>query len=423
MANNPVSITYIGHGQSGVWSDPRNWTNGVVPGAANTALFTSSAVLNGPIEVDNLMLLGAETITINGQVKTDSANSCQSFMACEGAEVTFTAGSQLLDAGGFITGIDAAANVVADGAVGGIAAAVLNVADMKLGQMDGGSGTLTLAGGILNDGGIALVGLQGAGILNVSGAGQANLGGLTIGAEAGGTGQLNLTGSAVVNIAGWTAVGTAIGGAPGGDGAASVGTGSTLYCDHGFFVNDASAIAMQGGTLLAGPDGIGLQIRQGGTVSGHGAITAAAKGVTDNGLLAAAGGTLVVTGNLSGMGAVQIGAGSTLHLITSKITVPTLAFMGPAATLELATGVVGNFTISGFAASDQLVMNNIDSASWSGATHVLTLSEHGQALERLTLSGVAANAEFMVSAGTGGSIISLVSSTGHEMLNAAHFGH
>ena len=423
MASNPVSITYLGHGQSGIWSDPKNWTNGVVPGAANTALFTTSAVLNGPIEVDNLMLLGAETITVTGQLKTDSTNSCQSFMACEGAQVTFTAGSHLIDAGGFITGIDAAANIVVDGASGSAAAAVLNVADMKLGQMDGGSGTLTLAGGILNDQGIAFVGLEGTGILNVSGAGQANIAGLTIGVQAGATGQLNLSDTATVNVSGWMSIGTAISGAPGGDGIATVGTGSTLYCDHGFFVSDGSSISMQGGTLLSGPDGLGLQIRQGGTVSGHGAITAAAKAVTDNGLLASAGGTLVVTGNLNGMGVVQIGAGSTLDLVSSKITTPTLAFMGPAATLELSTGVTGNFTISGFAASDQIVMNGIDAASWNGALHVLSLSDHGQVLDRLTLAGVAAYAAFAVTAGASGSIISMVSTTGHETLNAVHFAH
>ena len=420
MASSPVTSTYIGLGKAGAWSDPKNWSNGVAPGAANTALFTSSATINGPVEVANLMLLGMETITINGQVKTDNTNSCQSFMACDGAEITFAAGSSLLDAGGFITGIDAAANIVVDGATGSLAAAVLNVADLKLGKADDGSGTLTLAGGILNDSGGGAVGLEGTGILNVSASGKAFFGGLTIGAQAGAAGQLNLTGSATVSVSGWTSIGTSIAGAPGGDGIVSIGTGSTFYCDNGFYLSDGSAISVQGGTLLAGPDGVGLQIRPGGTVTGYGTITAAAKGVTDNGLLASAHGTLMVSGNISGMGALQIGAGSTLDLVSSKISGPTISFMGPNATLELATGVTGNDPIGGFAATDQIIMAGIDAESWNGAAHVLTLSEHGQALARLTLTGVAAGASFSLVNTHGFATISLISPAAHESLVLGH---
>ncbi len=63
---------YSGHGQAGVFNDPANWTGGVAPGAADTALYTQSAVVNGPVEVNTLMFIGSETIAINGAIKTDS---------------------------------------------------------------------------------------------------------------------------------------------------------------------------------------------------------------------------------------------------------------------------------------------------------------------------------------------------------------
>ena len=94
-------ITYSGNGQQGVWTDPANWTGGKIPGPTSSALITKSAVLNGPIEVSNLMLLGQENVAINGAVKTDSTNTCESFMVCEGAVATLNAGAELNSAGRF----------------------------------------------------------------------------------------------------------------------------------------------------------------------------------------------------------------------------------------------------------------------------------------------------------------------------------
>lgn len=415
-----TSITYTGLGQPGVWADPKNWSGGIVPGAGSTAIIPTSDTLNGSITVANLMLLGAETITVNGHITTLNANTCQSFMACEGAVVNFTAGSSLTDAGGFITGLDAGASITVSGASGTQAAANLSVGNIKLGQQDDGSGTLTITGGTVTAQASAFVGDEGQGTLSVTNGGHANFGGMIVGRQTGGAGIVTIAAGGVVNVAGQSFIGNSALGAPGGTGVAVLSAGGTLNSDAGVYVNAGSAVHMQGGTLICGPDERGLQINQMGSVTGAGSVVSAQKGVTDNGTLAAAGGTLAVTGNLTGMGAVQIGANSTLDLVASKITVPTISFLGANATLELVTGVSGSFTIAGFGAGDHLMMAGIDAASWNGASNTLTLSEHGQVLERLVFSGLPAQESFTVTQGSGGSIISLAASTSGHLALAMH---
>ncbi len=406
-STNPSVMTYVGHGQQGVWSDPSNWSKGMVPNAADTAVFNSSATLNGAIDVFNLMLLGNEAIAVNGQVKTENTNVCQSFMVCEGAVATFNAGSSLADAGGLVCGIDASGTVIVNGAAGGHAAAVLDVVNMKIGQADGGVGVLTVAGGIVNDSGLGFIGLAGQGTLNVSGNGQANYNNLVVGNETGAVGAVNIAGSGTVSVAGATIIGAALAGAPGGTAVATISGGGAFESDRGYSVGAGSAVQMAGGKLIAGPDGQGITINQGGMVSGFGTVNATTRGIADNGTLASSGGTLIVTGNLSGMGAIQIGAGSTLDLVASKITAPSLSFLGANGTLELAAGVKTAATISGFALGDHIDMAGIDSVSWNGAAGVLTLSEKGSVLDRLTFTGIGAGNSFSVTQTAGIGVISM----------------
>ncbi len=398
--------TFTGNGQAGVWNDPLNWTNGVVPGAEDTALFTKSATLNGPVEVGTLMLIGAETMTINGAIKTDSTNTCESFMVCQQSAVTFNAGSTLADAGGFEVGVHAVGSVTVNGASATQAAASLNMVNLKVGQFAAAVGTLNVAG-IVNVAGSEVIGVAGQGTMNVTGNGSETLRALQLGQVAGANGQVNLTGNAHVQVGSWIEIGTQVQGAPGGTGAVSLGAGTSLDCVSNITVGAGSSVSLSGGTLASTGGGEGIHLSQGSTVSGFGTIATPVHGLMDNGLLASAGGTLVVSGNLYGMGAVQIGAGSTLDLVSSRISVPSIAFMGAGGTLDLTTGVSGAFSIAGFAAGDTLVLNGIDHASWNPTLDTLNLSEHGQVLDRLTLSGVAANASFTVTPSIGGSIIAL----------------
>ncbi len=401
-------ITYTGAGQSGVWNDPQNWASGTVPGATDFALVPKSAVLNGPIAVSTLMLLGTETVSINGAITTESTNTCESFMDCEGAVTTFDAGSSLHDAGGFIVGVDAPGSVIVDGASGGKAAAVLDLTAVKIGQHDDGTGTLSVAG-TMNVTGATFIGFDGHGTLNFTGTGAGNFTNLVLGLDTGSVGNVNVSGNASVYSSGWISVGTsAAAGAPGGAGTLTVGGNATVGCDNSINVAAGSAIVMAGGSIVAGPDGDGLHIVPGATISGYGSLSAGNHTIADNGVLASAGGTLQVTGNIFGTGKVQIGSGSTLDLNASRLSLSSIAFMGTGDTLGLVTGVMGSITLTGFGAGDSLVMEGITGATWNGAADLLTLTEGGHTMDQLTLTGVASNAVFHVTPGAEGSVITLM---------------
>ncbi len=408
MAAIPNLEIYQGTGANAVWNTASNWSGGYVPGAADTALFTHSAVLTGPIAVGTLMLIGSETMSINGAIQTESTNTCESFMVCQDSNVTFNAGSSLSDAGGFEVGVHGVGSVTVAAASGSTAAANLHMQDIKIGQFESGVGTLTLAGGTVGVVAPCLVGLDGQGTLNMSGTSTLTALGLGLGTDVTGAGQLNMSGNASLTASSWMQIGTAVQGGVGGTGTVTLAGNSTLTAKSMVSIGAGSSVTMAGGTFNIGVGGAGLVIDQGGTVSGNGTVASASHGVMDNGALESAGGTLVVTGNLVGMGSVQIGAGSTLDLVSSKISVPTLSFMGSTGTLELAPEVGGTFHIAGFQAGDQLLVAGIDHASWNGSTDVLSLSENGQVLDKLTLTGVAAGSSFSVTPGIGGSVIALV---------------
>jgi hypothetical protein len=400
---------YTGNGQSGVWNDPNNWTNGLVPGPADTALITKSAVLNGSIEVDQVMFLGTETITINAALKTDDTNTCKGVMVCDHAVATFEPGSTLSDAGGFITGNDSVGTTYVDGAANGKAAAVLNTTVLKVGQTSEGTGVLNVAG-IINNSGGSYVGFGGNGTMNVTGNGQVNLAkGLVVGNFATSVGTVNLSGNGEVTAAN-VQIGNSTSGAPGGVGTVTVGVGAHLNSASTIAVNYGSALVMAGGTASV-VNINGVQINAGGSVSGYGHISAGNGAVVDNGALASSGGTLLLSGNVNGMGSVHIGAGSTLDISANKINVPHITFMGSNATLELTTGVNGSFSLDGFAATDQILMAGIDAVSWNGSTDMLSLSEQGHVMDTLHFDSVPTGMAFhLTQENSAPSIITLIPS-------------
>ena len=401
---------YQGTSPNVVWNTASNWSGGVVPGAANTALFTQSAVLAGPVEVGTLMLIGSETVSINGALKTDSTNTCESFMVCQDSNVTFNAGSSLADAGGFEVGVHGVGSVTLNGATATQAAANLHVQDLKVGQFSGGVGTLAMAGGSISVVAPCSIGLAGQGTLDMGGTAALTANGFGLGTQATGSGHLAMSGHASVTAAGWMNIGTAVAGSAGGTGTVTLSGNASLFCKGTVSLGAASSVALAGGTLGSGTLGTGVMLGQGATASGNGTIASLSQGVTVNGLLESSGGTLVVNGMLAGTGAVEIGAGSTLDLTASRISAPTLSFLGATGTLELAANVSGAFSIAGFQAGDRLLVSGIDTASWNGTTDMLSLSGHGHVMDTLHLTGVAANAAFSVTPGIGGSVIALVPS-------------
>ncbi len=328
-------------------------------------------------------------------------------MVCQQANLTFNAGASLKDAGGFEVGVHGVGSVTVAAASGGHAAATLSMVDIKVGQFAGGVGTLNLAGGAVAVAEPTIIGDSGQGTLNMSGSASLVTKGFVTGNANGGTGQVNLTGNASVVATSWMAIGDALPGGIGGTGEVTLGSGTSMSCHGVASIGTGSSVTLAGGNFGAG--GI-MQINQGATLSGSGARFQRYPqrcGQRHAGIGRRHAGS---DRQPVGMGAVQVGANSTLDLVANKINVPNIAFMGSGGTLELATGVAGSFSISGFAAGDHLVMSGIDHADWNATTNVLSLSEHGQVLDALTLTGVAAGSSFSVTPGIGGSVIALVPS-------------
>ena len=89
------TIEFSGKGQPGDLLDPKNWYGGVVPGIDNSALITINVggPVGGTFSVNNLMLLGSESIVFTGTVDTAGVGACQGVMICEGATATFAPGA------------------------------------------------------------------------------------------------------------------------------------------------------------------------------------------------------------------------------------------------------------------------------------------------------------------------------------------
>lgn len=112
-------------------------------------------------------------------------------------------------------------------------------------------------------------------------------------------------------------------------------------------------------------------------------------GTIDNGTIAATGGTLAL-GSVSGTGQITIGTGATL-VLTAGEPCP-IMFSGGAATLELAGTSLPAGIIAGFAQGDAILFADtpIDSVVYqagAGGLGTLSVSEAGQTLGQLSVSG------------------------------------
>lgn len=175
--------------------------------------------------------------------------------------------------------------------------------------------------------------------------------------------------------------------------------GGSLQCDSltlagGNATADIHAI-FEVGTLGTAQLGA-LTIDAGAQASGSGSLNLTGQ-VTNNGTILAQGGTLWI-GATSGAGQLSIGTEATLALAATD-TCP-IAFTGGGATLLLDSPQFPSLvSLTGFVQGDAIVTANtpVDSATYqpTGAnTGILTLSEAGQQVGQLTLSGNYANDQF-----------------------------
>lgn len=398
------TLFYDGLGQPGVWSDPANWWAGVPGGPNSQVLIPVNATLNGNVAVRTLMMLGTETVTVNGTLTTNALGLCDSFMVCDDAVVNFAAGSALNDMGGLIVGNEDVGTLNATGAT-------LNTVATKIGRFADGTGNISLNGGQWTNSTDFYVGMSGIGMLSLSNAAQLSVGtNFVVGRYTGAEGQVNLSGGATLSVGGDAKIG---GGDPGigggaGTGTLSVGTGSSFTIAGALGIFAQSMLSIAGGTVVVTGTLGGLNIRSGGTLSGFGAVTAGA--ITDNGTITAAGGTLALNGALSGGGALHIHAASTLKLSSTLLGKNLgIAFIGAGGTLGLAHGMVDAATISGFGVGDSILMAGVDHLAWNATNDVLTLSNGGHVVDTLKFTGAFAGDVFTLSQSGAGAMIGLAS--------------
>lgn len=397
------TITFSGKGKPGDLLDPANWVGGVVPGIDNTALITMN--VGGPVagtfSVNNMMLLGTETITFTGALDTAGVGACQGLMVCDGAEAIFAPGAVLNDENVLIVGNDAVGSLLAEGS--GATHSVINSVDANVGKQDDAVGTVTIDDGVWRNSGHAYIGDAGAGTLNVIDNGAVLIGGsVDMAATAGSSGTMTIASGGRVDVAGALNVGSAS------TAVVSVGSGSHLLVGEAFTVGAGGTVDIAGGTVAGGATGNCIRVLAGGAISGHGVLTAPdGVAIQDDGVIRASGGKLEVDGNVGGTGAIQIAADSIADITSDSLRLAGIAFIGPAATLELTHGSNVTAAISGFALGDVIAMANVDAASFSAATGMLTLSEHGVTVERLHLIGSFAGDTFGVQQTAADAIITL----------------
>jgi T5SS/PEP-CTERM-associated repeat protein len=320
---------------------------------------------------------------------------------CDGAKAIFAPGARLTDGHVMIVGNDDVGTLLAEG--NGTTHSELKTVDANIGKLDDAIGTVTVDDAVWNNSSHADIGDAGAGTLNVIYNGSATFGGsVDMAVHAGSSGTMTIASGGSVDVDGSLTIGRAA------DATVTVGAGSDLTVDHRLLVGAHGTVDIAGGTVSGGVDAGHILVRAGGLISGNGVLDAPdGVAIKDDGIIRATGGTLEVEGNIAGTGALRIAADSTADITGSSLKLAGIAFIGPAATLELAHGSNVTAAISGFALGDIIAMANVNAVSFNAPTGMLTLSEQGVKVETLHLLGSFAGDTFGVQQTTADAIISL----------------
>lgn len=399
---------FTGRGRAGDWSDPNNWGGHIGP--AGFDIVPMSTTEDGAFTARILMMLGQETVTVNGALTTTSPGLCISMMVCEGATAVFNPTASLHDAGGLIVGNDGQGTLIAHGTAGG-AHATLEAVNLQIGKHAGSAGSVTLDGAALTSDTIVLVGQQGQGTLALSQGGTlAAANDFLVGAWSGSAGTVTLAGGSLVRVGGDARIGTTLpAGTPQGTAQMSIDATSRLDVAGMMQVGTAARLTLGGGTIdVASP--AGLDVNMAGVLAGHGTVSASTIGLLCGGTIEASGGTLTLGGAISGDGTITIDSGATAALSAATIGGVHIAFAGASAALDLAHGVASEAAISGFAAGDSIVMAGVDQLAWDGAHDVLTLIDQGKTVDQLHILGSWGSADpFSLAETSAGAVITLAS--------------
>jgi T5SS/PEP-CTERM-associated repeat protein/uncharacterized repeat protein (TIGR03803 family) len=231
---------------------------------------------------------------------------------------------------------------------------------VTIGASAGATGLVTLSNGTLESGsGAILVGVKGAGTFDVTAEATADAGGgLAVARGTGGTGTVDVDGYiSTLSVESYLAIGAGGVVAATNDGSLQVSANATLSAGSTLSVDGTGTIEI--GTANDPVAGT-VAVDTGYTLTGAGLISGS---LALNGVIAAAGGTLEITGTVGGAGRLQVAAGATLKL-DGKANGATIVF-GPAAggTLVGTLAHLSGATIDGFAPGDSLVLSDAVGAS------------------------------------------------------------
>ena len=243
-------------------------------------------------------------------------------------------------AGGAGSALDILGNLSASGAVdvgiGTNAASLLLEGGLAAGPVSlGSAGTMQVqgtahAGGIANAGSMLLTGAAVVNAGSYEGGGTLELGGTSTLAVAGAaslSGVLNIGTMAVLTAANVTLSGAA-------EDAGVIAAATLLAAD---------ALVLAGGTLEAG------SIAFSGTVAGRGAVEA--RGITVTGLLEAQAGRLLLAGNITNSGTLEIGLGAILE-VGGTLGLAPVTFAGGNAELVLDDAAAASFSVTQMGTTD-----------------------------------------------------------------------
>ena len=216
-----------------------------------------------------------------------------------------------------------------------------------------------------------------------------------------------------------TANGVNVAGTLSATGALTVDGGGTLavtssagrvLAKAGLTLQGATLAPATGGVIEVGSAGSSVAssvvIDSGKTLSGFGTIAAP---VTDTGVLLAQGGTLTVSGRVSGTGGVTLASGATL-IAQNGLGESSLAFgSGGGETLEIAKGTTIGATISGLGSTDVIDFMGTVATSMTFAGGRLKLIGAGGTIANVTFAGSYSSGNFaFTSDGHGGTDLTTV---------------
>jgi len=159
-----------------------------------------------------------------------------------------------------------------------------------------------------------------------------------------------------------------------------------------------------------------------------GSVSTISSALANNGLVEVAAGRLVITGDVSGRGALQIDAGQTLEIGGAVGSQQTVGFSGGNDDLVLDDAGAFSGRLSNFGAGDRLDFTDFDPGTVTigfaqhGPTGTLTLSD-GTNEAQITLLGQYAASGFRDRAdGTGGTLVTYTPPSESNLNLAAHAG-